>query len=66
MRLNVIDWIAVILLIVGGINWGLVGAFRINLVSQIFGTFTFAARLIYILVGISAVYFLVMIVSKKR
>ena len=37
MRLNAIDWIAYTLTIVGGLNWGLVGAFDFNLVAAIFG-----------------------------
>lgn len=54
MRLNVVDWIALILVIVGGINWGLV-AFDFNLVESIFGAGGFS-RFIYVLVGIAALY----------
>ena len=53
--MTVIDWIAAILLIVGGLNWGLVGLFHFNLVGAIFGV-GFIARLVYVLVGIAAVY----------
>jgi len=42
--------------IVGGLNWGLVGFFSFNLVAAIFGDGTFLSRLIYDLVGLSAVY----------
>jgi uncharacterized membrane protein YuzA (DUF378 family) len=45
------------LVIVGGINWGLVGLADLNLVAAIFGT-SFLARLIYILVGVGAGYLL--------
>lgn len=45
-----------ILLIIGGLNWGLVGFFNWNLVGAIFGPMTFISRLIYALVGIGAVY----------
>jgi uncharacterized protein len=55
-HLNAIDWVAMILLIVGGLNWGLTGFFGFNLVSWIFGDMTAASRVIYALVGISAVY----------
>lgn len=58
MRLNVIDWIAYILAIVGGLNWGLVGFFNYNLVDEIFGVESTASRVIYALVGVSAVYLL--------
>jgi hypothetical protein len=55
-HLNVFDWIALVLLIVGGINWGLVGFFDFNLVSAIFGEMTAISRVVYALVGISALY----------
>lgn len=47
---------AEILLLVGGLNWGLVGLFNFNLVTTIFGSVPFLVSLIYVLVGISAVY----------
>lgn len=55
-RLKTIHMIAVILLIVGGLNWGLVGLFEYNLVGEILGSIMWLERLIYILVGLSAVY----------
>jgi len=55
MEKNALDWIALILLIIGGINWGLVGLFNFNLVSAIFGTGVIA-KIIYILVGIAGLY----------
>lgn len=54
--LSTMDWIAMILTIVGGINWGLIGLFDINLVSALFGEGTLLTRLIYIVVGLSALY----------
>lgn len=48
--------IALILLIVGGLNWGLIGAFDFNLVTAIFGDGTMLTRIVYILVGLSALY----------
>jgi uncharacterized membrane protein YuzA (DUF378 family) len=65
-RLNTIDWFALILLIIGGINWGLVGAFDFNLVSAIFGDFTFLTRLIYILVGLSGIYMLIVLITRTE
>ena len=47
--------IAMILLIIGGLNWGLVGALNINVVTWIFGM-SMVTTLIYILVGLSALY----------
>lgn len=45
-----------VLLFVGGLNWGLVGLFNWNLVSWIFGMGSFLERLVYVLVGLSAVW----------
>ena len=53
---NVLDWIALVLVIVGGLNWGLVGLFKFNLVSAIFGAVPFLMNLVYVLVGLSALY----------
>lgn len=53
---NTLDWIALILLIVGGLNWGLVGLFKFDLVAAIFGAMSVVSRIVYILVGIAALY----------
>lgn len=58
---NVLDWIALILIIVGGLNWGLVGVFKFDLVAAIFGEMSVVARIVYILVGVAAIYALVML-----
>ena len=50
------DVIAAALLVVGGLNWGLVGLFQFDLVSALFGSFGFAASVIYALVGVAALY----------
>lgn len=46
--------IATVLTIIGGLNWGLVGAFEWNLVDAIFGEGSAASRVVYVIVGISA------------
>lgn len=43
------------LILVGALNWGLVGAFRFDLVAHFLGDMTIASRLVYILIGIAAV-----------
>jgi uncharacterized membrane protein YuzA (DUF378 family) len=57
-NINPITWLAVILLAVGGINWGLVGLFEFDLVAYIFGEefgeTNMITRIVYILVGVSA------------
>ena len=50
------DVIAAILLVVGGLNWGLVGLFGFDLVATLFGNMSIVSRLVYVLVGVSAVY----------
>lgn len=60
---SVLDVIALILVIIGGLNWGLVGLFSYNIVDAIFGAGT-VAKIIYILVGLSALY-LIYYATKK-
>ncbi|MFH0969076.1 MAG: DUF378 domain-containing protein [Patescibacteria group bacterium] len=57
-NLNALDWIAIIVLIVGGLNWGLVGVFNLDLIKAIFGDMSALSRVIYLIVGTSAVYVL--------
>ena len=45
-----------LLVIVGGLNWGLVGLFDVDLVAAIFGPGSLPARLVYVLVGLSAAW----------
>jgi hypothetical protein len=52
--LSTIGVIALVLLIVGGLNWALVGLFRVDLVAALFGVMSPVSRLVYILVGLSA------------
>ena len=54
--MNGLDWTALVLVIIGGINWGLVGFFSFDLVAAIFGDMTVISRIIYGLVGLSAIY----------
>lgn len=65
MKMNVLDWITFILVIIGGLNWGLVGIFKWDLVAAIFGDLTAISRVIYILVGVSALYMVFVMPSKK-
>lgn len=54
--MKIVNLIALILLIVGGLNWGLVGLFDFNLVDFLFGTGSILSRIVYTLVGVSAVW----------
>ena len=55
-RIGAFDWLAMVLMIIGGINWGLVGLMNIDLVAAVFGDGTMAARSVYALVGLAALY----------
>ncbi len=54
--MKLIDKIALVLIIIGAINWGLIGLFRFNLVEAIFGSMTILSRIIYTLVGLSGLW----------
>lgn len=63
-NLNIFDWFFLALLVIGGVNWGMIGAFNIDLVSSLFGVMTTISRVVYGLVGISAVYTLYILSMK--
>ena len=56
MAMNTLDWIAFVLVIIGALNWGLVGFFNFDLVAYLFGTLTMISRIVYSVVGIAALY----------
>lgn len=56
MKMTGLDWFALILVIIGGLTWGLLGVFGWNLVEVIFGGSPVLVRLIYILVGLASLY----------
>ena len=56
MRMNAVDWITFVLVVVGGINWGLVGAINYNVVNTLLGSWPMVERIVYDLVGLSALY----------
>lgn len=51
-----LDIVAAILLVVGGLNWGLVGLANFDLVAALFGTGSMLAKIVYTLVGVAAIY----------
>lgn len=53
--MRVLNKISLLLLIVGGLNWGLVGLFGFDLVATLFGEMSVLSRIVYVLVGVSAV-----------
>ena len=61
---KVLDWTAFVLLVVGGLNWGLMSV-DYNLVTGVFGTVPFLVTVVYVLVGLSALYVLFDRFNKK-
>lgn len=62
-QLDMYGWVALVLVLIGGVNWLLVGLLNVNLVSAIFGFGL--GRLIFILVGVSACYLCYLIYQEK-
>jgi uncharacterized protein len=60
-KLNALDWVALVLVIVGAVNWGLVGIFNFDLVAIIFGKMSMISRIVYDLVGLSGLYLIFMV-----
>lgn len=54
--MRIVNSITLLLLIVGGLNWGLVGLFGFDLVAAIFGEMSALSRIVYTLVGASALW----------
>jgi len=54
--MRAINLITLLLVIVGGLNWGLVGLLNFDLVAAIFGQMSTLSRIVYILVGLSALW----------
>ncbi len=60
MERNWLDIVALILIIIGAINWGLIGFFRFDLIASLFGQLSAISRIIYAIVGISGIYSLIL------
>jgi uncharacterized membrane protein YuzA (DUF378 family) len=61
-----INILTLILVIVGGLNWGLVGLFGFDLVAAIFGAGSALSRIVYVLVGLSAAWQMIPLISAMR
>ena len=57
--MRIVNTITLVLLVVGGLNWGLIGLFGFDLVAALFGEMSPLSRIVYTLVGISALWQLV-------
>lgn len=63
---NVFDWIAAILVIIGGLNWGFVGIFNFNFVGWVFGAMSVVSRIVYIVVAAGALWMIWWLVRKNE
>lgn len=64
--MKILTQVALWLLIIGGLNWGLIGFFGFDLVAALFGAMSVLSRLIYALVGVSAVWIVIDFFSNMR
>ena len=60
MERNWLDVVCLILIIIGAVNWGLIGFFSLDIISVIFGNMSMISRIIYAVVGIAGIYSLVL------
>jgi len=69
MKINLLDKIALVLLVIGGFNWGLVGWLNYNLVDSLFGTGSVISRVVYAIVGLASLYCIysaIMMMNSKK
>lgn len=64
--MKALNIVTLILVIIGGINWGLVGVADFNLVAAVFGDQTAVTRIIYALVGLSALWQIMPLIAACR
>ncbi len=65
MRFNWLDWTAITLVIVGALNWLLVGLFNFDLVAFLFGGVPLLASIIYVLIGLAGVYMIYLVARES-
>ena len=63
--MEIIDKIALVLIIIGAINWGLIGLFEFDLVATLFGEMSVLSRIVYSLVGVAGLWGIKMLFSKN-
>ena len=64
-KLSVIDKASFLLVLIGALNWGLVGLANFDLVQAIFGSIPLISRIVYILIGAAAINIIVVLFSNK-
>lgn len=66
MKMKEVDWVVNTLVTVGALNWGLVGAFKFDLVQTLLGTSPALVQLVYVIVGLSGLYQLYKMTTKSK
>jgi uncharacterized protein len=64
MAKSVLDWIALVLVIIGALNWGLYGLLDIDLVNLALGSIAWLAKTVYVLVGLAGIWMIVFALKK--
>lgn len=64
--MRAVNIVALVLLVIGGLNWGLVGLFEYDLVAALFGDMSVLSRIVYVLVGLAALYELLHMLTVRR
>ena len=64
-NLGFLGWISLILVLIGGLHWGLIGGFRLDVVTKFIGYGTIS-RVIYVVVGLAALYLLIDLLFGKN
>lgn len=63
--MKTVDTVALVLVIVGGLNWLLIGLFELDLVASVFGAESMLSKVVYVLVGLSALWMLWNLVARR-
>lgn len=65
-KFSIIDKISLIFIIIGAINWGLVGLFNFDVVAFLFANAAIIGRIIYILIGVAGIDMLLLVFKAKQ
>ena len=66
VKLTTLDIIAIVLVVIGGLNWGLVGLVNLDIVAAVLGAASALSRIVYVLVGLAAIYLAVVCPKLER
>ncbi|MBQ8635516.1 DUF378 domain-containing protein [bacterium] len=64
--MNIVKWITYTVVIIGALNWGLIGAFNFDLISFLFGEMSALSRIVYTIVGLCAIGYLILSINDNR